>query len=210
MQRTTPRSWLMNSHARPQPLLQIEHQVQHLRLHRDVERRDRLVGHHQRRVRHQRARDGDALALAAGKLVRIFCRRRGRQPDRAPASRQRAPAAQRRELRGSSAAIGSADDAADGVARVERAVRVLEYRLHMPPRGAQLRGRSARTGHVRSAARCPPAGVPAPARSARAWICRCPTRRRCRGCRRPARSRRHRAARAAGRRPRTDGGAASA
>ena len=50
--------------------LEIEHQVDHLRLDRDVERRDRLVGHDQPRLERQRAGDAQALALAAGELVR--------------------------------------------------------------------------------------------------------------------------------------------
>ena len=41
------------------------------RLHRDVERRDRLVQHDHSRRERQRPGDADALALAAGELVRI-------------------------------------------------------------------------------------------------------------------------------------------
>jgi hypothetical protein len=51
--------------------LQFHHQVQHLRLHRHVERRDRLVGDDQLGVERERAGDGDALALAARQLVRV-------------------------------------------------------------------------------------------------------------------------------------------
>ena len=50
--------------------LQSAHQIQHLRLHRDVERRGRLVADQERRIPGQRARDGDALPLASGKLMR--------------------------------------------------------------------------------------------------------------------------------------------
>jgi hypothetical protein len=42
-----------------------------LRLERDVERSRRLVGDQQLGVRHQRHGDGDALAHASGKLMRI-------------------------------------------------------------------------------------------------------------------------------------------
>src|SRR6185312_14876982 len=42
-----------------------------LRLHRDVERGGRLVGDDQRRIGGERERDDDALAHAAGELVRI-------------------------------------------------------------------------------------------------------------------------------------------
>jgi hypothetical protein len=44
--------------------LQVHHQVDDLRLDRDVQRRHRLVGH-DLGLERQRARDGDALALAA-------------------------------------------------------------------------------------------------------------------------------------------------
>ena len=52
-------------------LLQVDHQVDHLRLHRHVERRDRLVGHDDVRVEGERARDAEPLALTAGEFVRI-------------------------------------------------------------------------------------------------------------------------------------------
>ena len=52
-------------------LLQLDHQVEDLRLGRDVERRRRLVGDQQLRVARQRHGDDDALAHAAGELVRV-------------------------------------------------------------------------------------------------------------------------------------------
>ena len=52
--------------------LQIAHQIQHLRLHRDVERRRRLVADQKLRLGGERARNRNALSLAAGELVRIF------------------------------------------------------------------------------------------------------------------------------------------
>ena len=51
--------------------LEVGQEVQDLRLDRHVERRDRLVGDEELRREHQRARDGDALALAAGEHVRV-------------------------------------------------------------------------------------------------------------------------------------------
>ena len=53
-----------------QPVLQFQHQVDDLRLHRNVQRGDRLVRHDQRRRQRERAGDADALALAAGEGVR--------------------------------------------------------------------------------------------------------------------------------------------
>ena len=62
-------------------LLQVLEQVDHLRLDRDVERRDRLVADDQLRLDRERARDADALALAAGELVRIAAHVVGLQAD---------------------------------------------------------------------------------------------------------------------------------
>ena len=66
----------------PEPLLQGEQQVHHLRLDRDVERRDRLVAHQELRIEDQRARQHDALALAARQLVRKALEVMRREPDR--------------------------------------------------------------------------------------------------------------------------------
>ena len=52
-------------------LLQVAQQVDDLRLDQHVERAGRLVEHDEARLQHHRARDRDALALAAGKFVRI-------------------------------------------------------------------------------------------------------------------------------------------
>ena len=51
--------------------LQVDQQVDHLGLDRDIQRRDRLVGHHQLGAKHQCARDRDPLALSSGKHMRI-------------------------------------------------------------------------------------------------------------------------------------------
>ncbi len=68
-----------------QAALQVDHQVQDLRLHRDVERRGRLVAHQELRMARQRAGDRDALALAAGEFVRILASVGRRQPHLAQA-----------------------------------------------------------------------------------------------------------------------------
>jgi hypothetical protein len=52
-------------------LLEVAQQVQHLRLDRDVERRGGLVADEELRLDRERARDADALALAARELVRV-------------------------------------------------------------------------------------------------------------------------------------------
>ena len=64
----------MKRYVSPNSLLQVLEQVEDLRLDRDVERRDRLVADDQLRVQRERARDPDALALAARELVRVAVR----------------------------------------------------------------------------------------------------------------------------------------
>ena len=73
-----------------EPFLQLEHQVQDLRLHRHVERRDRFVGDDQPRVERQRAGDADPLALAAAEGMRIAAQVFGPEADEPRAVRSRA------------------------------------------------------------------------------------------------------------------------
>ena len=74
-------------HRQAEPVLQVEQQVDDLRLHRHVERGHRLVGDDQARVERQRAGDADALALAAAERVReaVACDRAAGRPG--PAAR---------------------------------------------------------------------------------------------------------------------------
>ena len=51
--------------------LQVFEQIDDLRLDRNVERRYRFIAHDEGRLHRQRTRYSDALALAAGELVRI-------------------------------------------------------------------------------------------------------------------------------------------
>ena len=115
---------------------QVGHQVEHLRLHRDVERAHRLVGDDQLGPRDQRAGDGDALSLAAGEFVRVLVERVGAQAHGfehgggALALLDAAGAFQRGGRLG--------HGAPDAPARVERAVGVLEHHLEVAPRRAQI------------------------------------------------------------------------
>jgi hypothetical protein len=52
-------------------LLEVGQEVENLRLDRDIERTDGFVRDDQARIADQRARDADALALAAGEFVRV-------------------------------------------------------------------------------------------------------------------------------------------
>ena len=91
---TTARSWVIQISAVPDSRAQRLHLGEDLRLDGDVERGGRLVGDQQQRPVQQRDRDGDALAQAAGELVRIgFQPLVGRRDaDRGAAPRAPAPA----------------------------------------------------------------------------------------------------------------------
>jgi hypothetical protein len=52
-------------------VLQVGQQVEHLRLHRQIERRNGLIEHQEAGLEHQRAGNRNALALAAGEHMRI-------------------------------------------------------------------------------------------------------------------------------------------
>ena len=82
----------MKTSVSPISSLQLLEQVEDLRLDRDVERRHRLVGDDELRLQGDRARDPDALPLAAGELVRIAVVVLGVEPDALHQLAARAPA----------------------------------------------------------------------------------------------------------------------
>ena len=117
--------------------LQVAHQVDHLRLDRDVQGRDRLVGDQQLRVQDQSARDADALALAARKLVRVARHRLDAQAHLVEQGGDPIPLL--------AAGVDQlvdverlADRIADLQARIERGVGVLKDHLDAPPHGHQI------------------------------------------------------------------------
>ncbi len=118
-------------------LAQVGKQVEHLRLHRDVERRDRLVADQQLRAERERARDADPLALPAREAVRVapqVAHVEAHQPHHLLHAREAlvlvADAVDHQRL---------AHDVVRGHARVERAEGVLEHELDLAPVGEQLR-----------------------------------------------------------------------
>src|SRR6185369_15452604 len=118
----------------PELLLQVEQQVQHLRLYRHVEGRCRLVGHDEARIEHECARDGDALPLAAGKHVRVAAVVLAPQTDLVH-DRKRALAT----LATRTTAMDLEwllEQRTDSAAWIERRVRILEYHLHLRPQAA--------------------------------------------------------------------------
>ncbi len=120
-----------------QAVLQVLHQVEHLGLHRHVQRADRLVGHDQLGLGDQGAGDGDALALAARKLMRVLVHVAGAQ-----AHRVQHGGGALRHVGGAAVALRGqrlGDDAAHGLARVQRAEGVLEHHLEAGAGPAQRR-----------------------------------------------------------------------
>jgi hypothetical protein len=108
--------------------LQVDQQIDHLRLDGDVKRGDRLVAHDQARAKRERARDADALALAAGELMREILhlvRPQANLPEQLGDARLFCLAAGKPVH-----AERLADDVARGHARIERGERVLEHDLH--------------------------------------------------------------------------------
>ena len=111
---------------------------QHLRLDRDVERADRLVGDQQLGFDRHRPRDRDALTLPAGQLARAALGDRGRQSHESSFSRDVLGA---RSARPTSAVDDRrlGDRLPDAHQRVQRRVRVLVDELHRAahPRAAR-------------------------------------------------------------------------
>ncbi len=123
-------------------VLEVVEQVDDLRLDRDVECRDRLVGDDQLGAQRERARDADPLALAAGELVREAVDVLRGEPDHLE---------QLPDLLANLVAASVAvdlervgDDLPDALAWIERRVRVLEDHLQLAPVGTKLGARQAR------------------------------------------------------------------
>ena len=119
-----------------QALLQVLQKVYHLRLDRDVERRDRLVADDQLGLDRERAGDADALSLAARELVRVAALVPGREADLLE------QLAHPRLLLGALGEVmdlqGLADDLADRHARIQRSVGILEDDLHLAAEPPEL------------------------------------------------------------------------
>ncbi|MPN36896.1 hypothetical protein SDC9_184408 [bioreactor metagenome] len=119
-------------------LLQVLHEVEHLRLHRDIERTHGLVGHDEARPCDQRARNRNALALAAGKFVRKLV---GIAAAKANLGEHFGGAFLHLGAAGTlQCGHGFGDDAFNRLARIERGIWVLEHHLEVAPRLAQLGG----------------------------------------------------------------------
>ncbi len=117
--------------GQPQALLEIEEQVQDLRLDRDVQRGRGLVQDEQLWLQREGARDPDPLALSATELVGKAIQMLVSQPHRC--NQRSHPVVQ---LFASSSTKNDerlGHGRLDGLTRIERGVRVLENHLHAGP-----------------------------------------------------------------------------
>ena len=116
--------------------LHLLEQVEDLRLHGDVERGDRLVADDQLRLGGHGAGDRDALALAAGELVRSL-RAGDRRVDADGVEHLVDPRGARRLVADLPDVEALAHDVAHAPARVQRRDRVLEDHLQLRPQRAE-------------------------------------------------------------------------
>ena len=119
----------------PEPLLEVFEQVDHLGLDGHVERGDRLVADDELGVQRERPGHPDALALAAGELVRVAVGEAGVEPHRLEQLLD--PLPQPPPLRDPVLHQGLPDDAAHRHARIQTVLRVLEDHLHARAKLAQ-------------------------------------------------------------------------
>src|ERR1035437_4394824 len=120
-------------------LLKTPEHIEDLGPDRDVERRDRLVEHHETRLGCEGARDGHALPLAARELARMAGKGRGGQPHGRDEVRRLFPApgpgadrVNRERLR---------HDLADGEPRIQRGRGILEHDADLPAPAIELPAR---------------------------------------------------------------------
>ena len=137
----------MNTSVRSQAILEIDEEVDDLRLDRHVERRDGFVGEDDSGLDGQCSRQADALALAAGELVRVAVGGFGRKSDEAEQlvhPRGDVVAADRAAARPAGVHQRLGDQPAHAESRIEARVRVLEDELDAPPVLHELGARAGR------------------------------------------------------------------
>ncbi len=118
-------------------VLKLLEQVDHLRLHRHVERGHRLVTDDDLRLQRESPGDADALPLAARELVRVAVDEVGVQPD--PLQQVARPGGSLLGRHDVGVDLpGLRDDVADGHPRVQRGVRVLEDDLDVAAQPPQV------------------------------------------------------------------------
>jgi len=123
-------------HGHAQPRLQSDQEIQHLGLCHDVERRDRLIADHQVRFRGERLCDRNALSLAAGQSGGPPGEQIQRQVYEIDQLHN--PVTARFPVEIAAQAQRLRDDALHGVARIERAERILHDGLDPRTQGTVL------------------------------------------------------------------------
>ena len=118
-------------------LLQILHQVQYLGLYRYIQRTHGLIGHDQARPGDKCTRNGNALALSARKFMGVLAQVVGAQTDLGQHLGRLL--ALFGLVRVALCLQGLGDDAFHRLARIERAIGVLEHHLEIASCLAQLR-----------------------------------------------------------------------
>ena len=158
--------------------LQVAQELDDLLLHRAVERAGRLVEHDHLRLQDHRPGDGDALALAAGELVRVAVAHVGLEARPRPAPRRRGGRARAAESSGSWIEQALGDDPPDGHARARASRTGPGTRAAArAASAASAPGRGRAAGRDRRSARRSAAAAGARGRGS---TCPSPTRRRCR------------------------------
>ena len=116
-------------------ILQVEHQIENLRLYRNIQRRDRLIGDDQTGIKRQRARDPNALPLPAAERMWEALHEFGPQTHQLQQFFYAAPALFTALDPAGKQWLG--DNIKDGHARIERGIRVLKDHLHLMAEGLQ-------------------------------------------------------------------------
>ena len=117
--------------------LNVHHQIDDLRLDRDVERRYGFIGDQQLRRQRERPCDAQPLPLAAGEFMRKPTRHIGRETD--PPEKLADAVVRIRTTEEAMHDHRFGDRAANGLARIEARERILEDHLHASADGAQAR-----------------------------------------------------------------------
>ena len=175
MKRTAARSCEMNSSDSCSCCCRSLQQIADLRLDRDVERGERLVAHHQFRVRRS-ARARCRCAAPGRRRIRAGSDAGARRPSPLPVtSRARAVCARSALRLRLEAAQRLGHDVADLHARIERCQRVLEDQLQVPAHRLQRRARELQQVSSPETHLSGLGAAPVAAALGRWSTCRCPT-----------------------------------
>ena len=120
------------NHRKTEVLLKLFDEIENLRLDRDIQRGDRFIRDDELGFWRERPGDGDALALATRKLVRIFPHHPRIQADGGHQGLHAVEEGIALQL-GMALADGLGEGRKNGHPRVERGVRVLENHLEIQP-----------------------------------------------------------------------------